>query len=131
MEPDAAADYVANLTPVEIRMLAEVEDVLLGRMKKRQPVDITRPKAEAHTLAEGDRRARRVKNRAKRQKRSQRPAGTEAWMPRAKRIGKMARRVEEKHPGLDGHKTAKKMLEAEKELIGVIERHVIDSRKVG
>lgn len=72
---------------------------------------------------------RRARNRTRRQKRSQRltggSAGTSTWLPRAKRITRLAHRIEETHtPGVNGRKGAKIALKVEKELVGKIEKHI-------
>lgn len=81
-EEDIAA-YLANLSPAERAALQNIDDLLRGKVEQRiRP--IARPKENVHKLPVDERRDRRVKNKAKRQKRSQRPAGRKAWMPKAK-----------------------------------------------
>lgn len=86
MEPKYQVDvdeYLATLPPKERAALKEIDDLLKGKVEQRiRP--ITKPKDDAHKLTPADRRARRVKNKVKRQKRLHSPAGREAWMPKAK-----------------------------------------------
>lgn len=112
---------------------AEANILAALRMGTRPTRQYAKKVEPAHKLSEDERRARRTRNRSRRQKalaaRTAPEKGKQAWKARAKRINRMAKNVETQYPSVDPRKTAKRMLEIEAELIGVIETHVIGQRK--
>lgn len=106
-------------------------DALLG--KRREPKIIVLHE-QAHKLSVDERRARREKNKAKRRKgtaeRTASLTARQGSLQRAKRIQKVAKAVERKHPHLHARGIAKNMLQIETELIGHIEKHIVGQRSI-